>query len=51
MSMDSCFVNSYCISAISYPTAELKTVKETSIKEAKVETETQLVTSEFKISD
>ena len=49
--MDLYFFNSYCILAISYPTVELKTVKEISIKEAKVEIETQLVTSEFKISD
>ena len=45
------FLNSYCYSAISYPTVELKAVQEISIKEAKVENETKLVKSEFKVSD
>ena len=45
------FLNSCCYSAISYPSVELKAVKEISIKEAKVEIETQLVKLEFKVSE
>ena len=45
------FLNSCCYSAISYPSVELKAVKEISMKEAKVEIETQLVKLEFKVSD
>ena len=45
------FLNSCCYSAISYPSVELKAVKEISRKEAKVEIETQLVKLEFKVSD
>ena len=45
------FLNSCCYSAISYPSVELKAVKEISMKEAKVEIETQLVKLELKVSD
>ena len=45
------FLDSCCYSAISYPSVELKAVKEISMKEAKVEIETQLVKLELKVSD